>query len=85
MPWSETYSYGTSQGKVVLNAISLKMEPEFSLIPKYVLTDPALNYCEIKSYKDCIEFLVKLDNNIVAGEWIDFLIFVRYFTKIKDG
>ena len=44
-----------------------------------------LNYCEIKSYKDRIEFLVKLDNNIVAVEWIDFLIFVRYFTEIKDG
>ena len=42
MPWSETYSYGTSQGKVVLNAISLKMEPEFFLMPKYVLTDPQL-------------------------------------------
>lgn len=67
MPWSETYSYGTSQGKVVLNAISLKMEPDFFLIPKYVLTDPQL-YCEIKSYKDRIVFLVKLDNDIVAGE-----------------
>ena len=46
-----------------------------------------LNYCEIKSYKDLdrLVFLVKLDNNIVAGEWIDFLIFVRYFIEIKDS